>query len=178
MRKPLKPLRVYVEVSRGPTVGGQVWWNFIWAHSDYVSFWSIQGGSKKKFEKKILLPLPHFHLKKISWHFWGVFRKNHSNGCPDLKNKGRSIFLSLCFNSSIEEQKLVKKKFIKFHLHGSRGQKDAQKSHFCERLTLGPYKKNENERLIFLVSLAYYKLSEVFENIKLSSVRPFLGSQC
>ena len=24
-----------------PTLGGQVWWNFIWAQPDYVSFWSI-----------------------------------------------------------------------------------------------------------------------------------------
>ena len=39
--------------------------------------------------------------------------KNHSNGCPDLKNKGISIFLSLFFNSLIEEQKLAKNKFHK-----------------------------------------------------------------
>ena len=28
-------------IAQGGGVGGQVWWNFIWAHSDYVSFWSI-----------------------------------------------------------------------------------------------------------------------------------------
>ena len=38
-------------------------------------------------------------------------------------------------------------------------------------------KKIENEMLIFLLFLAYYKLSEVFKNQNLSSVRPFLGSQ-
>ena len=129
-------------------------------------------------KKKYSSPPPHFHLKKISRHFWGVFRKNHSNGCPDLQNKVRSIFLILFFNSLIEEQKLVKKMFVKFHLHGSRGEKVAKKRRFFKGLILNPYKKKiEHGMLIFLLVLSYYKLSEVFKNINLSSVRPFLGSQ-
>ena len=38
----------------GGRVGCYQWWNFIWAQSLNVSFWSIQDGSKEIFEKKIL----------------------------------------------------------------------------------------------------------------------------
>ena len=85
---------------------------------------------KKILKKKYSYPPPHFHFKKISRHFWGVFRKNHSNGCPDPQKKGRSIFLSLFFNSSIEEQKLVEKKFHKISSSWVQRAKRRQKKPF------------------------------------------------
>ena len=58
-------------------------------------------------DKKDRLVPPPVSLEKNKSAFLGCFSENHSNGCPDLKNKDR---------------------FIKFHLHGSRRQKDAQNS--------------------------------------------------
>ena len=45
------------------------------------------------------------------------------------------------------------------------GKKTPKKRHFFEGLTLGLYKKNEYEMLIFLLFLADYKLFDVFKNL-------------
>ena len=91
---------------------------------------------KKKYSRS-----PPFSLEKISRHFWSVFRKITQMDAL-TKKKIYKFFSGFFFNSSIEEQSLALKKIIKFHLHGSRRQKDAQKCHFFEGLTLGPFKKN------------------------------------
>ena len=60
----------------------------------------------------------------------------------------------------------------------SRKQKMPKKAIFFRGTDFRPLqKKIEVEMLIFLLLLAYYKLSEIFKNLKLSSVHLFLGSQ-
>ena len=68
-----------------PGLGGNTnqWLNFIWAPSLNVSFCSIQDGLKEYFEKySNQWGGGHFHLKKISRHFWGVFSKKSLKWMP------------------------------------------------------------------------------------------------
>ena len=64
---------------------------------------------------------------------------------------------------------------------GLEGKKTPKKSHFFEGFLQAPTKKIENEMLIFLLFLAYYKLSEVFKNInffsKIKTVSPKMDAQ-
>ena len=43
--------------------------------------------------KKIVDAFTHHFRFKNKSYFLGVFRENHTNGCPDLKNKDRSLLL-------------------------------------------------------------------------------------
>ena len=59
----------------GAGIGDTQWWNFIWAQSLNFQFLVYLGRIKIFFEKNTPIPPPHFHLKKISRYFLGVFRK-------------------------------------------------------------------------------------------------------